>query len=88
MTEPASAQARLRAAVAVDRRRIARGERPAYHVLWTTSPFGGVDVTILELPLIHLFVPDVAGVLDAARVLVARTLAAEPDAFDVRAGSA
>jgi hypothetical protein len=56
-------------------------------VLWTTSSFGGVDVTIRELPLIHLFVPDDASVMDGARLLVARTVATDPNAFDLRAAS-
>ena len=42
-----------------------------------------VDVTILELPIVHLFVPDRRQVLDGARVLIARTLAVDPQSFDV-----
>jgi hypothetical protein len=42
-----------------------------------------VDVTILELPIVHLFVPDDRHVLDGARLLIARTLAVDPQSFDV-----
>ena len=42
-----------------------------------------VDVTILELPIVHLFVPDHRHVLDGARLLIARTLAVDPQSFDV-----
>jgi hypothetical protein len=49
---------------------------------------GSVDVTIRELPLIHVFVPDDAGVLAGARLLIARTLAVDPESFDVRDGGA
>jgi hypothetical protein len=42
-----------------------------------------VDVRIRELPIIHLFVPDYAGVSDGARILIARTLAVDPASFDV-----
>ncbi len=49
---------------------------------WTVGP-DAVDVTILELPIVHLFVPDRAQVLDGARLLVARTLAVDPQSFDV-----
>ena len=38
---------------------------------------------IRELPIIHLFVPDYAGVSDGARILIARTLAVDPASFDV-----
>jgi hypothetical protein len=58
-------QTRIRA----DQERIARGERPLYHVGWTTGPDGVLDVTIRELPIIHLFVPDHPGVPDGARGL-------------------
>jgi hypothetical protein len=44
---------------------------------------GAVDVRVVELPIVHLFVPDAASVLDGARVLIARTLGVEPTAFDV-----
>jgi hypothetical protein len=64
---------------------VARGEHPVYHVTWRSSEFGAVDVTIRELPIIHLFVPDQASVLDGARVLIARTLGADPNAFEVTA---
>jgi hypothetical protein len=82
-----SAAGRLRAGVAEARARIAAGERPAYHVVTAPSSDGSVDVTIQELPLIHLYVPDAAGVLDGARLLISRTLAVDPDAFDLRAGT-
>jgi hypothetical protein len=79
-----SSNARLQAAIAADRRRIAAGERPLYHVTWTTTPDGSTaDVTIRELPIMHVFVPDCARVLDAARGLVARTLSVDPASFDV-----
>jgi hypothetical protein len=42
-----------------------------------------MDVTILELPIVHLFVPDQQHVLDGARLLIARTLAVDPQSFDV-----
>jgi hypothetical protein len=42
-----------------------------------------VDVMITELPIIHLFVPDYARVSDGARILIARTLDVDPNAFDV-----
>ena len=61
---------RLQSAVATARSRIAAGERPLYHVLWTTTPDGStVDVTIRELPIIHLFVPDQTRVLVGAQGL-------------------
>jgi len=57
-------------------------ERPLYHA--TTSYDGcAVDVRVRELPTIHLFVPDSAGVLDGARGLIARTLGVSPTSFDV-----
>jgi hypothetical protein len=62
---------------------VARGERPVYHVTWRSSEFGAVDVTIEELPIIHLFVPDLASVLDGARILIARTLMVDPASVDV-----
>jgi hypothetical protein len=71
-------QTRIRA----DRRRIARGERPVYHVVWTTTP-EAMDVTIGELPIVHLFVPDHLGVSDGARGLIARTLGVDQAAFDL-----
>jgi hypothetical protein len=78
-----SAEQRLRTRVGADQRRIARGERPVYHVKWTLSPDGAVDVTIRELPLIHVFVPDHIGVPDAARGLIARTLAVDETSFEL-----
>ncbi|HEX7472374.1 MAG TPA: hypothetical protein VF323_04775 [Candidatus Limnocylindrales bacterium] len=74
---------RLRTRIRADQRRIARGERPAYHATWTTTPDGAADVTILELPIIHLFVPDHVRVPDGARGLIARTLAVDAASFDV-----
>ena len=81
-----SAQSTLRAAIDADRLRIANGERPTYHARWTTSIDGSVDVMIHELPLIHLFVPDESGVIVAARLLIAKTLDVDPQAFEVRSG--
>ena len=75
-------RARLRTAIEADRRRIALGARPAYRVFWAVGP-DAVDVTILEFPIVHLFVPDEAQVLDGARLLIARTLAVDPQSFDV-----
>ena len=75
-------RARLSTAVEADRLRIAHGERPIYRVLWATGPYA-VDGTILELPIIHLFVADDRQVIDGARVLIARTLAVDPQSFDV-----
>ena len=55
-----------------------------YHALWTTSPDGSTgDVTIRELPIIHVFVPDRVRMLDGARGLIARTLAVDPASFDL-----
>jgi hypothetical protein len=84
MTETSS-DTRLRAAIHAEQRRIAAGNQPLYHATWTTTPDGPpiVDVMIRELPIIHLFVPDYAGVSDGARILIARTLAVDPTAFDV-----
>ncbi len=84
MTETSS-DAKLRAAIHADQRRIAVGNRPLYHATWTTTPEGApiVDVMIRELPIIHLFVPDYAGVSDGARILIAQTLAVDPTSFDV-----
>jgi hypothetical protein len=78
-----SSHAVLRVTIATDRRRIAAGERPLYHAMWTPSVDGSADVRIRELPIIHLLVPDRAGVIDGARCLVARYLAVPPGAFDV-----
>jgi len=68
--------------IRADQRRIAGGERPAYHVTWTTGA-DAVDVTIRELPLIHLFVPDPLGIPDGARGLIARTLGVDAASFDL-----
>jgi hypothetical protein len=79
----ASSHARLRGTVEADRARITGGERPVYHARWGPAADGSIDVTVLELPLIHQFVPDEASVLDGARFLIARCLEADPRAFDV-----
>jgi hypothetical protein len=81
-----SARARLRQLADADRHRIERGERPTYHAIWVTANDGSVDVTIRELPLIHLYVPDDAGVLDGARLIIARALDVDPKSFDVQDG--
>lgn len=78
-----SSHRRLHAATERERLRIARGERPAFHVRSASSVFGGFDVTIKELPLIHLFVPDESGILDGARALIARTLSSDANGFDL-----
>ena len=75
-------RARLRAAIEADRLRIAQGQRPTYRVSWTVGP-DAVDVTIIELPIVHLFIPDQGQVLDGARLLIARTLAVDPQSFEV-----
>jgi hypothetical protein len=74
---------RLRIAVQRDRQRIVAGERPLYHATWSTSNDGSADVTVFELPLIHVFVPDHTRVADGAQLLIARTLAVEPETFDL-----
>lgn len=79
-----STQATLHATLEADSQRIANGERPVYHVRRTTSIDGSVDFTIHELPIIHLFVPDDSGVVDGARLLIARTLNVDPGTFDVQ----
>ncbi len=78
-----TSDARLRMTVELDRRRITAGERPVYHVTWATSLDGAADVTIAELPIIHVFVPDPGRIRDGARLLIARTLSVDPSAFDV-----
>ena len=78
-----SSHRQLQSRIPADQERIARGERPVYHVHWTTSPDGPLDVTIRELPIIHLFVPDHQSVADGARGLIARTLAVDPTSFDL-----
>jgi hypothetical protein len=40
-----------------------------------------VDVRIVELALVHVFVPETAQVLDGARVLIARTIGVDRTAF-------
>ena len=84
MTETPS-DAKLQAAIRAGQRRIGVGNRPLYHATWRTTPDGPptVDVMVKELPIIHLFVPDYAGISDGARVLIARTLAVDPSSFDV-----
>jgi hypothetical protein len=77
-----SADRRLRTRIRADQRRIASGKRPVYHVTWRTGA-DAVDVTVRELPLIHLFVPDDASVPDGARGLIAKTLAVDAASFDM-----
>jgi hypothetical protein len=79
-----SAQSTLRATVEADRLRIANGARPTYRVRTATSIDGSIDLTIRELPLIHLLVPDHASAIDGARLLIARTLDVDPSAFEGR----
>ena len=74
----------LRARVLQDRCVISAGGRPLYHAT-TTFDGAALDVRVRELPIIHLFVPDAAGVLEGARGLIARTLGVAPDSFDVTA---
>lgn len=74
---------RLHAAIDLERRRLALGERPVYHAEWAAAGGGAVDVTIVELPIVHLFVPDPPAVLDGARILIASTLGIDPSAFEV-----
>jgi len=52
-------------------------------VSWIVAEGGAIDVTVSELTIIHLFVPDPSSVLDGAGVLIARTLAADPRFIDV-----
>ncbi len=74
----------LRRAIESGRQRVAHGERPMYHFTWTSSRGGeAVDVTIRELPLVHLFAPDDHRVADVARLIIARTLGVDQHAFDV-----
>ena len=54
-----------------------------YHARWKATLDGASDVTVVELPIIHLFVPDRARVPDGARGLIARTLAVDAATFDV-----
>jgi hypothetical protein len=82
-----SAAIRLHVAIEAEQKRLASGERPLYHVTWAAAAGGEVDVTVRELPIIHLFVPDPASVLDGGRVLIARTLAADPQSFDLTVAS-
>ena len=88
MTGIESSAARLQAAIEDGRRRIARGEHPVYHVTWRSSEYGAVDIAIEELPIIHLFVPDldkfhVAGPLQRADHAVAGIAGYAPDAPSV-----
>jgi hypothetical protein len=78
-----SSAARLQARVQADRARIANGERPVYRATWTDKSDGSADVTIDELPLIHVYVPDHDRVPDGARGLIARTLAVDQASFEV-----
>ena len=78
-----SSAGRLQTRIQADQARIANGERPLYHATWETKGDGSADVTILELPIIHLFVPEPGRVPDGARGLIARTLGVDPAAFDV-----
>jgi hypothetical protein len=71
-----------RRAVDESRARIAAGEHPVFHVV-TTWDGSAVDVRIVELPLVHVFVPDASRVADGARTLIARTLGVEPGSFSV-----
>lgn len=83
-TIPADSSAgQLQMQIRADRARIANGERPLYHATWATKGDGSADVTILELPLIHLFVPEAGRVRDGARGLIARTLGVDAATFDV-----
>ncbi len=82
MSETPSAT-RLSRAVERDRGLIADGSRPRYHATWTTGLDGSTDVRIVELPTIHLFVPDPTRMADGARLLVARTLEVDVRAFDL-----
>lgn len=54
-----------------------------YHATWATTLDGAADVTIAELPIIHVFVPDSSRIRDGARLLIARTLSIDPSTFDV-----
>jgi len=72
----------LRDRIGRDRRLIAAGCRPLYHAT-TTYDGAALDVRVRELPIVHVFVPDSEGVLDGARLLIARTLAVPPTTFDV-----
>ena len=83
MNDHISSEAKLRATVAADRQRIAKGERPLYHATWMPSGDGSTDITIVELPIIHLLVASADHALDGARVLIARTLGAGVESFDV-----
>ena len=74
---------RLADTVARDRRRIAEGQRPTYRATWVVGVDGSVDVRVVELPIVHLLVPDPAFVSDGARMVIARTLRVAPGTFDV-----
>jgi hypothetical protein len=77
-----SAHRGLQTGIRADQLRIASGERPLYHVVWTLVP-EGADVTIRELPLIHLFVSDHLGVPEGARGLIAGKLSVHAASFDL-----
>ena len=72
----------LRDRIDDDRRLISAGARPLYHAT-TTYDGSAVDVRVRELPIVHIFVPDSAGILAGARGLIARTLGVAPASFDV-----
>lgn len=78
-----SASTRQRAAIQAEQRRLAIGERPLYHVRCTAAAGGAFDVTVRELPIVHLFVPDRDSALDGARFLIAQTLTTDPNTFDL-----
>jgi len=65
------------------RRRIAMGERPTYQAITAYDGFA-IDVRVRELPIIHIFVADETGVLDAARGIIAEALQVDRFAFDVQ----
>lgn len=83
MARTRSATGRMRESIREDQRRLAKGERPMYHVHWAEAAGGAIDVTISELPMVHIFVPDHASVMQGARILIASTLTADATSFDV-----
>jgi len=78
-----SSYQRLEATIAADRVEIIAGRRPVFHATHAPGVDGSTDVRIRELPIIHLLVPGEDGVLDGARLLIARHLGVEPGSFDV-----